>query len=184
MFKLAGIGRGRKPEEGSAEAGNETSAPAPPRRQPGEIRLQTELVDLEMPPQCEIVFPKTEDLMNFNVTIKPDEGYWKGGKFVFVFNVKPMYPHDAPKVLCKTRVYHPNIDKEGHVCLNILREDWKPILSISSVVYGLLHLFLDPNPNDPLNKEAAEELRKDASNFKRIVERSMRGYMDGYDRLL
>ena len=31
------------------------------------------------------------------------------------------YPHEAPKVKCETMVYHPNIDLEGNVCLNILR---------------------------------------------------------------
>jgi ubiquitin-protein ligase len=41
-----------------------------------------------------------------------------------------------------TQVYHPNIDTEGNICLNILREDWKPVLSINSVVYGLNFLFL------------------------------------------
>ena len=40
------------------------------------------------------------------------------------------------------QVYHPNIDLEGNVCLNILREDWKPVLSINSVIYGLQYLFL------------------------------------------
>ena len=40
------------------------------------------------------------------------------------------------------QVYHPNIDLEGNVCLNILREDWKPVLSINSVIYGLQFLFL------------------------------------------
>lgn len=40
------------------------------------------------------------------------------------------------------QVYHPNIDLEGNICLNILREDWKPVLSISSVIYGLQFLFL------------------------------------------
>lgn len=43
---------------------------------------------------------------------------------------------------CVVQVYHPNIDLEGKICLNILREDWKPVLSISSVVYGLQFLFL------------------------------------------
>lgn len=40
------------------------------------------------------------------------------------------------------QVFHPNIDLEGNVCLNILREDWKPVLSINSVIYGLQFLFL------------------------------------------
>uniref|UniRef100_A0A8C3LX54 UBC core domain-containing protein n=1 Tax=Chrysolophus pictus TaxID=9089 RepID=A0A8C3LX54_CHRPC len=39
-------------------------------------------------------------------------------------------------------VYHPNIDLEGNVCLNILREDWKPVLTINSIIYGLQYLFL------------------------------------------
>ena len=43
---------------------------------------------------------------------------------------------------CETQVYHPNIDLEGNVCLNILREDWKPVLTINAVVYGLQYLFL------------------------------------------
>jgi ubiquitin-conjugating enzyme E2 M len=41
------------------------------------------------------------------------------------------------------------------VCLNILREDWKPVLDINAVVYGLIYLFYEPNPDDPLNHEAA-----------------------------
>jgi len=56
-------------------------------------------------------------------------------------------------------VYHPNIDLDGNVCLNILREDWKPVLTINAIVYGLQYLFLEPNPDDPLNKEAANELQ-------------------------
>uniref|UniRef100_A0A8B9MY39 UBC core domain-containing protein n=1 Tax=Accipiter nisus TaxID=211598 RepID=A0A8B9MY39_9AVES len=52
------------------------------------------------------------------------------------------YPHDPPKVKCETMVYHPNIDLEGNVCLNILREDWKPVLTINSIIYGLQYLFL------------------------------------------
>jgi ubiquitin-conjugating enzyme E2 M len=60
-----------------------------------------------------------------------------------------------PQVLCKTRVYHPNIDLEGHVCLNILRDEWKPVLDINAVIYGLIYLFYEPNPNDPLNHGAS-----------------------------
>lgn len=50
--------------------------------------------------------------------------------------------HNKTHTQTQTQVYHPNIDLEGNICLNILREDWKPVLSISSVVYGLQFLFL------------------------------------------
>lgn len=44
-------------------------------------------------------------------------------------------------IISDMQVYHPNIDLEGNVCLNILREDWKPVLNINTVIYGLYHLF-------------------------------------------
>jgi len=44
--------------------------------------------------------------------------------------------------VCHKQVYHPNIDLDGNICLNILREDWKPVLSINSVIYGLNFLFI------------------------------------------
>ncbi|CBY35612.1 unnamed protein product [Oikopleura dioica] len=78
-------------------------------------------------------------------------------------------------VKCETQVYHPNIDLDGNVCLNILREDWKPVLNINSVIYGLQFLFLEPNPDDPLNKEAADVLKRDKRQFEQNVYRSMRG---------
>ena len=52
------------------------------------------------------------------------------------------------------QIYHPNVDLEGNVCLNILREDWKPVLNLNSVMVGLQYLFLEPNADDPLNKGA------------------------------
>ena len=85
------------------------------------------------------------------------------------------YPHDPPKVLCETTIFHPNIDMEGHVCLNILREDWKPVLTIQSVMMGLQFLMLEPNPDDPLNKEAAQMLASDRRNFERTVAQTFKG---------
>ena len=108
--------------------------------------------------------------LNFTITVSPDEGAYRTGKFVFDVRVSATgYPHEPPKVKCATKVFHPNIDVEGNVCLNILREDWKPVLSISHVAYGLTHLFLDPNPSDPLNKEAAEMLRASPRQFEQAV---------------
>lgn len=114
-------------------------------------------------------------MLNFKLHIAPDEGYYKGGKFTFSFKVNSNYPHEAPKVKCETQIYHPNIDLEGNVCLNILREDWKPVLTISSIIYGLSYLFLEPNPEDPLNKEAAEVLQHNRKQFETNVRRAMAG---------
>uniref|UniRef100_A0A915J6U4 UBC core domain-containing protein n=1 Tax=Romanomermis culicivorax TaxID=13658 RepID=A0A915J6U4_ROMCU len=54
-------------------------------------------------------------------------------------------------------------------------EDWKPVLTINSIVYGLQFLFLEPNPEDPLNKEAAEVLQSNRKLFEQNVSKAMRG---------
>ena len=105
----------------------------------------------------------------------PAEGFWSGGKFNFTMSIPKTYPHEAPKVHCNTKVYHPNIDLNGKVCLNILREDWKPTLSITSVVLGLQFLFMDPNPGDPLNKAAADTMKDNEAQFQRNVSTSIVG---------
>jgi ubiquitin-conjugating enzyme E2 M len=107
-------------------------------------------------------------------------------------------------------VYHPNIDLEGHVCLNILRADWMPVLSLGSVIFGLMTLFLvrlfssqclshhvplltfypalqEPNPDDPLNKEAAQLMIDRPRDFERNVKQALQGgYVAGkqFPRLL
>jgi len=116
-----------------------------------------------------------EDLMNFKIDIEPQNGIYKDGKFSFDVKVPKTYPHDPPKVMCETTVYHPNIDMEGHVCLNILREDWKPVLNMQSVVFGLQYIMLEPNADDPLNKDAANELNADKQRFSQTVRYTFAG---------
>lgn len=82
-------------------------------------------------------FPNPDDILNFTLTIEPDEGLYKGGLFHFSFSVNQNFPHDPPKVKCTQKIYHPNIDLEGNVCLNILREDWKPVLNLNAVIVGM-----------------------------------------------
>ena len=82
-------------------------------------------------------FPNPDDILNFTLTIEPDEGLYKGGVFNFTFAVNQNFPHDPPRVKCTQKIYHPNIDTEGNVCLNILREDWKPVLNLNAVIVGL-----------------------------------------------
>ena len=135
------------------------------------IRVQKDVNELDIPSSIRVEFPNPDDLMHFNITLAPEEGFYIGGAFQFSITVPEDYPHKPPKVKCITPIYHPNIDAQGNVCLNILRQDWKPVLSLSSVLYGLQLLFLEPNPDDPLNKEAAELLKRDKYTFQRNVRR-------------
>ncbi|KAJ3093407.1 NEDD8-conjugating protein ubc12 [Physocladia obscura] len=159
-----------------------------PKTSATKIRLQKDMDDLSnIPKTMTVSFPNPDDLFNFSLTITPDDGFYKGGVFRFSFKIKEGYPHEAPKVLCTQKIYHPNIDLEGNVCLNILREDWKPVLNINSVMIGLQYIFLEPNPDDPLNKEAAVVLNTNRTLFVQNVNKSMRGGIIGgvsYDNVL
>jgi len=152
-----------------------------------QIRASKDLQDLSLGNTMETHFPNPDDVLNFTLIIKPDEGMYKGGRFVFDFKINQNFPHDPPKVKCTQKIYHPNIDLEGNVCLNILREDWKPVLNLNAVIVGLQFLFLEPNGSDPLNKEAAEDLKANREMFKRNVRNSLGGGMVRnvqYDRVL
>ncbi|KAF9074815.1 ubiquitin-conjugating enzyme/RWD-like protein [Rhodocollybia butyracea] len=165
-----------------------------PKTSAAQIRVQKDLTELDLPSTMKTHFPDPIDLLNFMLTITPDEGQmlllphahdqylnflllgmYKGGAFTFSFAINTNYPHDPPKVKCTQTIYHPNVDLEGNVCLNILREDWKPVLNLNSVMVGLQYLFLEPNADDPLNKEAAQEMSKNRDQFLHNVKSSMRG---------
>ncbi|XP_023028725.1 NEDD8-conjugating enzyme UbcE2M isoform X2 [Leptinotarsa decemlineata] len=159
----------KKDGESSLRTGNQKKASA------AQLRITKDINELNLPKTCTTEFPDPDDLLTFKLIICPDEGFYRTGRFIFSFKVGPSYPHEPPKVKCETQVYHPNIDQQGNVCLNILREDWKPVLTINSIVYGLQYLFLEPNPEDPLNKEAAEVLTNNRRLFEQNVQKAIRG---------
>lgn len=152
-----------------------------------QLRAQKDITELSLPSTMRMFFPDPDDILNFTLTIEPDEGIYKGGSFNFTFAINSAFPHEPPKVKCTQKIYHPNIDLEGNICLNILREDWKPVLNLNAVIVGLQFLFLEPNASDPLNKEAAEDLRLNEEGFRRNVRSAMAGgYVKNiqFDRVL
>jgi len=142
------------------------------------LRIRKDLNDLELPPTVNVDYGGDKTLMNFSVDIKVQGGMWDGGLYKFEFKIPPKYPFDGPKVTCIDKIWHPNIDLQGGVCVNVLRP-WKPTFSILVVIFGLLFLFSNPNANDPLNHAAAEEMRKDARAFASNVKRAMKGQVVG-----
>lgn len=62
----------------------------------------------------------------------------------------------APKVRFLTKIYHPNIDKLGRICLDILKDQWTPALQIRTVLLSIQALLSSPNPKDPLANDVAQ----------------------------
>ena len=167
------------PGAAGAAAAASTSAPAKKRTTAAEIRITKDLSEIDIPPFVTLNQVETKKI-DLVIDLATMESIWQGGKYNFTLEIPNDYPHKAPKAHLLTPIYHPNIDLDGNVCLNILRDDWSAVGDINLVVNGLIFLFLEPNPDDPLNHEAAAEFRNNIARFKQNVTRTLRGeYFQG-----
>jgi len=101
--------------------------------------------------------PSEENLRYFNVMILgPSQSPYEGGVFKLELFLPEEYPMAAPKVRFLTKIYHPNIDKLGRICLDILKDKWSPALQIRTVLLSIQALLSAPNPDDPLSENIAK----------------------------
>ncbi|XP_073116542.1 uncharacterized protein [Elaeis guineensis] len=101
--------------------------------------------------------PRKITLHYFNVMILgPTQSPYEGGVFKLELFLPEEYPMAAPKVRFLTKIYHPNIDKLGRICLDILKDKWSPALQIRTVLLSIQALLSAPNPDDPLSDNIAK----------------------------
>lgn len=134
-------------------------------------RIQKELTDLarDPPAQCS-AGPVGDDVFHWQATIMgPNESPYQGGVFFLTIHFPTDYPFKPPKVAFTTRIYHPNINSNGSICLDILRSQWSPALTISKVLLSICSLLCDPNPDDPLVPEIARIYKTDTEKYNRIA---------------
>ncbi len=128
-------------------------------------RIQRELVELqEDPPTSCSAGPADDDLFHWQATIMgPDDSPYAGGLFFLDIHFPADYPFKPPKVTFNTRIYHCNINSNGGICLDILKDQWSPALTISKVLLSICSLLTDANPDDPLVPEIADLLKTNKS---------------------
>ncbi|CAL1295308.1 unnamed protein product [Larinioides sclopetarius] len=85
----------------------------------------------------------------------PPDSPYEGGVFSLTIHFPTNYPFEPPEIYFMTRIYHPNIDKYGYICLDILESDWSPALTISTVLLSICSMLCDPNPEDAVDPEIA-----------------------------
>ena len=134
-------------------------------------RLQRELIEIQKdtPVNCS-AGPNNNDLFNWEATIiGPTETPYEGGIFKLKILFPADYPFKPPKISFETRIYHPNINANGGICLDILKDQWSPALNITKVLLSICSLLDEPNPDDPLMPEIAQLFKSNKAEFTRIA---------------
>jgi len=111
------------------------------------------------------------NILQWQGLIVPENPPYNKGAFRIEITFPAEYPFKPPKVLFKTKIYHPNVDEKGQVCLPIISaENWKPATKTDQVIQALVALVQDPEPEHPLRGDLAEEYSKDRKKFMKNAE--------------
>lgn len=145
-------------------------------------RLKKELEDIKKGDKPNLLRKLTYDESNFlnwyGYLHTEDPPYNKGAfKIEIVFPAE--YPFKPPKITFKTKIYHPNIDEKGQICLPIISpEHWKPATRTDQVIKELASLVSEPDPEHPLRAELGEEYQKDKKKFMKNAEDFTKKYAE------
>jgi len=134
-------------------------------------RINKELQDMSKdPPGGCSAGPVGDDLFHWQASIMgPPDSPYQGGVFFLTIHFPTDYPFKPPKVAFTTRIYHPNINSNGSICLDILRSQWSPALTISKVLLSICSMLTDPNPDDPLVPEIAKMYKTDRGRYNQLA---------------
>ncbi|OSX64761.1 hypothetical protein POSPLADRAFT_1178315 [Postia placenta MAD-698-R-SB12] len=130
-------------------------------------RIQKELADVTSRPIDGLtVEPEDGNLFLWNCAIKAaSDSPYKGGTFHFTLSLPENFPFKAPSVTFTTKIYHPGINEEGHICVPVLRDQWKPSVTLSSVLAIIQEKVNNPSPDDPFEPEIAAQMKNDHDKF-------------------
>jgi ubiquitin-conjugating enzyme E2 D/E len=121
-------------------------------------RIQKEYLDFskDAPENCSAGPREATMYIWDGMIVGPSDSPYSGGIFRLEIHFPTDYPFKPPKVTFLTKIYHPNISSHGNICLDILKDQWSPALTINKVLLSICSLLTDPNPKDPLVPEIAD----------------------------
>lgn len=141
-------------------------------------RIQKELKDSrnDPPANCS-AGPVNDNLLHWQATILgPEKSPYQGGVYFLDIQFPSNYPFKPPRVSFTTKIYHPNINSQGNICLDILKDSWSPALTIGKVLLSICSLLDDPNPDDPLVPEIARIYKLNREKYINIAQEWTRKY--------
>jgi len=118
------------------------------------------------PPEGIKVFINDEDITDIQATIEGPAGTpYTGGVFRVKLVLGKDFPSAPPKGYFITKIFHPNVAKNGEICVNTLKKDWKSDLGIKHILLTIKCLLIVPNPESALNEEAGKLLLEQYEDY-------------------
>jgi ubiquitin-conjugating enzyme E2 A len=103
-----------------------------------------------------IIIENPTDIMTWNATITgPSDSPYENGVFKLLIRFNEEYPVKPPSVKYQTPMFHPNIYRDGKICVDILQAEWTPAQNVRTILLSVMSLLTDPNPSSPANRDAA-----------------------------
>ena len=108
----------------------------------------------------------------------PSDSLYKGGLWDIIIELPLEYPYKSPSIGFVNKIYHPNVDfASGTICLDVINETWSPMYSLFNIIDVFLpQLLTYPNPSDPLNIKASEEMLNNISLFEENIKINIEKY--------
>ena len=147
-------------------------------------RIQKEIIYLmenpeELKKEGITLVPNESNIQNFHGSIIGPVGTpYAGLKYDLEIKIGTDYPMKPPYVrFVNRKIYHPNVNTSGDICLDILKTEWAPTLSLAKVMLSICSLLNEPNPSSPLNSTAANDYVNNKPKFQEEVHRLWRESM-------
>ena len=121
--------------------------------------------------------PSDDSMFNWQVTLTgPEDTPYEGGSWLITVHFPSDYPFKPPRLQFSTKIYHPNVNVNGGICLDILKERWSPVLTIGRVLNVVRNLDIEPIVEDALEPEIAEQYQRSRPLFNRMAAEWTRRY--------
>lgn len=119
-----------------------------------------------------------DNMYHWNILLHgPKDSLYHGYHFKLEMKLSSDYPFEPPSIKFLTPIQHVNINKQGDICLDILKSDkWAASQNIETVLISIRALLSDPNENDPFNSELAELYRENKKNYIKEIKKCCEQY--------
>lgn len=116
------------------------------------------------------IHTKANDFTDLRVTLTPpDNTPYEDGIFFLTVTIPSRYPSSPPNIEFETKIYHPNITKDGKICFGDFKNEWKSTYTLKDAIDFVYYLLKNPDWDDPLVISISAQYKKDPKEFEKTA---------------